>query len=201
MQTFDDASVMSGHLNGVQALIRQENPFAYFVHCAAHRLNLVLCQAVSSISPVNIFFTNIGAFSSFTSVSSKRKAYFTSHKIEIPSPGDTRWHYRSRTISVLFKNYQLLIDVLEKLVDQPTGWDDATLNQASGLLQYLNSFFFYFLVCHFHDILEQSDIRFAIIQGRETDFSYGIQNIDNLQTHLLICEMMVSMTLVIKIVC
>ena len=184
MQTYDGASVMSGHLNGVQALIRQEYPFAYFVHCAAHRLNLVLCQAVSSISPVKIFFTNVGAFSSFTSVSSKRKAYFTSHKIEIPSPGDTRWHYRSRTISVLFKNYQLLIDVLEKLVDQPTGWDDATLNQASGLLQYLNSFLFCFLVCLFHDILEQSAILFAILHDRETDFSYGIQKIENLQTYL-----------------
>ena len=55
MQTYDGASVMSGHLNGVRALIRQEYPFAYFVHCAAHRLNLVLCQAVSSISPVKIF--------------------------------------------------------------------------------------------------------------------------------------------------
>ena len=79
MQTYDGASVKSGHLNGVQALIRQEYPFAYFVHCAAHRLNLVLCQAVSStcISAVKFFFTNVGAFSSFTSVSSKRKAYFT----------------------------------------------------------------------------------------------------------------------------
>ena len=169
MQTYDGASAMSGHPNGVQTLICQEYPFAYFVHCAADRLNVVLCLAVSSISPVKIFFTNIGAFSSFTSVSSKRKAYFTSHKIEISSPGDTRWHYRSCTISVLFKNYQLLIDVLEKLVDQPTGWDDANLNQASGLLQYLNSLFC-FLVCLFHDILEQSAILFAILQDRDLTF-------------------------------
>ena len=110
-------------------------------------------------------------------MSCKRKAYFTSHKIEIPSLGDTRWHYRSRTISVLFKNnYQLPIDVLEKLVDEPTGWDDPTLNQDSGLLQYLNSFLFCFLVCLLHDILEQSAILFANLQNNKInllDQRYG----------------------------
>lgn len=164
--------------------MRQEYPFAYFVHCSAHRLNLVLCQAVSSISPVKVFFSNVSSFSSFTSVSSKRKAHFTSHNIEIPSPGDTRWYYRSRTISVICNNYQLLIDVLEKLVDQPTGWDDSSLNQASGLLQYLNSFLFCFLVILFHNILEQSAILYAILQNRETDFSYGIGKIEDFKTHL-----------------
>ena len=40
MQTYDGASVMSGHISGVQTLMCQWYPFAYFVHCAAHRLNL-----------------------------------------------------------------------------------------------------------------------------------------------------------------
>jgi hypothetical protein len=44
MQTYDGAAVMSGHLNGLQALIRQDYPFAFFFHCAAHRFNLVLFQ-------------------------------------------------------------------------------------------------------------------------------------------------------------
>ena len=55
MQTYDGASVMSGYIGGVQTLMRQQYPFAYFVHCADHRLNLVLSQAVSSISPVKVF--------------------------------------------------------------------------------------------------------------------------------------------------
>jgi hypothetical protein len=36
MQTYDGAAVMSGHINGVQVQVRQEYPFAHFVHCAAH---------------------------------------------------------------------------------------------------------------------------------------------------------------------
>ena len=101
-QTYDGASVMSGHLNGVQAQTQREYPFAHFVHCAAHRLNLLLCQAASSIAPVKIFFINIGAFCTFTSNAPRRKAFLSSHNLEFPSPGDTRWYYRARVINVFY---------------------------------------------------------------------------------------------------
>lgn len=45
---------MSTHFNGVQAQVQQEYPFAHFVHCVTHRLNLVQCQ-VASISRLKIF--------------------------------------------------------------------------------------------------------------------------------------------------
>ena len=53
MQTYDGASVMSGHISDVQTLVRADYPFAYFFHCAAHRLTLVLCQSTSSIPMVS----------------------------------------------------------------------------------------------------------------------------------------------------
>ncbi|CAB4035785.1 zinc finger MYM-type 1-like, partial [Paramuricea clavata] len=130
MQTYDGAAVMSGHINGVQVQVRQEYPFAHFVHCAAHRLNLVLCQSASSISPIKIFFVNVGAFSTFINNALKRKAFLTSHKIELPNPGDTRWYYRARVINVLHKNYENLLEIFEGVVDQPVGWDDETLDKS-----------------------------------------------------------------------
>ena len=45
----------------------------------------------------------VSAFSSFTSMSSKRKELFRKHVIEIPQPEDTRWFYRSRTVGVIFE--------------------------------------------------------------------------------------------------
>ena len=88
MQTYDGASVMSGHISGVQGLLCEDYPYAYFFHCAAHRLNLVLCQSASTVTAVKVFFANFSAFSSFTSMSSKRKELFRKHGIEIPQPGD-----------------------------------------------------------------------------------------------------------------
>ena len=67
-QTYDGSSVMSAQFSGVHTLLRKDLPFAYFVHFAAHRLNLVLCQSASSMPLVKVFFANVSAFSNFTSL-------------------------------------------------------------------------------------------------------------------------------------
>ncbi|XP_028413650.1 uncharacterized protein LOC114536504 [Dendronephthya gigantea] len=182
MQTYDGAAVMSGHVSGVQVRVRQEYPFAYFVHCAAHRLNLVLCQSASSIAPVKIFFVDIGAFCTFTSNAPQRKAFLNSHQIEFPSPGDTRWYYRSRVISVLHRNYQKLHDIFLGVVDEPGSWDGESLGKISGLLHNISSFLFCFLVCVFQQIFQQSSILYEILQGQQTDFNYGMVRIQRFVT-------------------
>jgi hypothetical protein len=51
-QSYDGASVMSGHLNGVQAKVQKQYPAAIYIHCMIHRLNLVvldLCKAIKVI--------------------------------------------------------------------------------------------------------------------------------------------------------
>ena len=98
---------MSGQICGLQSLIRQEYPFAFFFHRAAHRFNLVLCQSVFILPSVKVFFANISAFSTFISLSARRKEFFHSQDIEVPHPGDIRWCYRSRTISGLGYNFYI----------------------------------------------------------------------------------------------
>jgi hypothetical protein len=44
-QGYDGANNMRGDLNGLQALSLQECPYAYYVHCYAHRLQLALVDA------------------------------------------------------------------------------------------------------------------------------------------------------------
>lgn len=41
-QTYDGASCMSGQRGEVQALVKAKCPHALFIHCYAHKLNLVL---------------------------------------------------------------------------------------------------------------------------------------------------------------
>jgi len=71
-QTYDGAAVMSGELNGVQAKVKEHAPDAIFIHCYAHRLNLVLSQAASSNAKCNVFFSTLGGLSTFFPTSSKR---------------------------------------------------------------------------------------------------------------------------------
>lgn len=41
-QTVDGAAVLSGHVGGLQTLVRSKYPAANFIHCYSHKLNLVL---------------------------------------------------------------------------------------------------------------------------------------------------------------
>jgi len=41
-QGYDGASTMAGHISGVQKRIKDLHKKAVFVHCASHRLNLVI---------------------------------------------------------------------------------------------------------------------------------------------------------------
>ena len=50
MQTYDWASVMSGRISVVQPRVREGYVSAYFFHCAAHLLNLVLSVCLLSSS-------------------------------------------------------------------------------------------------------------------------------------------------------
>ena len=86
------------------------------------------------------------------------------NNIEIPSPGETRWYYRALTINVIFKNYQHLHDILKKVNDDPSGWDDDSISLIIGLLRHLDHFSFCFLLS-FYKIFEQSSILYAILQG------------------------------------
>lgn len=64
-QCFDGAVVMSSGLNGVQTKVKKRSPLALFIHCYAHRLNLVLTQGASKLKECKIFFTHLNGLATF----------------------------------------------------------------------------------------------------------------------------------------
>ena len=71
-QGYDGASNMRGEWNGLQALVVQDCPYAYYVHCFAHRLQLALVAAVREVRPVHQFFSNLAFIINVVCSSSKR---------------------------------------------------------------------------------------------------------------------------------
>ncbi|CAN0881868.1 Zinc finger MYM-type protein 1 [Linum grandiflorum] len=51
-QGYDGASNMSGPFNGLKALFLRDCPYAYFVHCFAHRLQLALLTSAKVCDPI-----------------------------------------------------------------------------------------------------------------------------------------------------
>ena len=69
-QCYDGASTMSGRLRGLQALMRSKVcPMALYVHCWAHRLNLVVVACCQNIDKAVSFFASIQQLYTFFSAS------------------------------------------------------------------------------------------------------------------------------------
>ncbi|KAL4083626.1 hypothetical protein QTP88_028942, partial [Uroleucon formosanum] len=71
--SYDGASVMSGHFNGVQSKIKDFYPCAIYTHCMAHRLNLVVgARAIFNVlEAVNVHFSRLLKNSKLCDVQSK----------------------------------------------------------------------------------------------------------------------------------
>ena len=72
-QGYDGASNMRGEFNGLQSLIMKENSSAYYVHCFAHQLQLVLVVIARKHKGVSEFFTMISMLLNMVGGSSKRR--------------------------------------------------------------------------------------------------------------------------------
>jgi hypothetical protein len=71
-QGYDGASNMRGEFNGLQKLIRDENPYAFYIHCFAHPLQLVIVIVSKCCSSLKDFFNYVTSIVSSTSASCKR---------------------------------------------------------------------------------------------------------------------------------
>ena len=50
---------MRGMWNGLQALILNDCPYAYYIHCFAHCLQLALVKASKQVVPISHFFLTL----------------------------------------------------------------------------------------------------------------------------------------------
>ena len=143
-QCYDGAAAISGVKTGVQARMREKYEKAVYVHCWAHRLNLVLVNACCDTPHVLDFFSTLQSLHTFFSGSTLRHSKYLdkqkelhpndrTHKLQ--SLSDTRWNSRFHAISAILKSLDSLVEVLDELGQ---GGDDDAL-KARGLLATVQS--------------------------------------------------------------
>jgi len=71
-QGYDGASNMHGEWNGLQALFFKDCPYAYYIHCLAHHLQLALVAIAREVSRVHQFFSNLSLIVNVVTSSPKR---------------------------------------------------------------------------------------------------------------------------------
>jgi hypothetical protein len=71
-QGYDGASNMRGEIKGLKTLIMKESPSAYYVHCFAHQLQLVLVAVAKGNNDCVWFFNQVSLLLGIVGVSFKR---------------------------------------------------------------------------------------------------------------------------------
>jgi hypothetical protein len=96
-QWYDVASNMRGEFNGRQKLIRDENHFAFYIHCFTHQLQLVVVVVTKCCSSIDDFFDYVTSIVSSSSASYKRKDLLLhTHQLNLLSKLDNRQIHSGR---------------------------------------------------------------------------------------------------------
>lgn len=122
-QGYDGASVMSGHVSGVQTRIRQVNPNPVYVHCRPHILNLCIVHASKLPLARNIMDTMQEVTLAFK-FSAKLLLVFKEHLGDNPVAKEemgrrsklkvlceTCWASRADCLAVYINAFNILIDI------------------------------------------------------------------------------------------
>jgi hypothetical protein len=72
-QGYDGESNMAGEFNGLQTKIMRENSSAYYVHCFAHKLNLVVVSLAKKIIDLGELFDMISLLVTVVGYTCKRR--------------------------------------------------------------------------------------------------------------------------------
>ena len=188
-QCYDGASVMSGHLAGVQAIVQRTlGHECLYVHCYAHRLNLVLVNIARGSKEVNDFFGLLAAVYRFFSVSVLRHDSFVNAQrlkgipvLEIPQLSDTRWVCRYMAVRLFQTRY---VCVLEALIDIQGSRDRTAAGESQGLIMQLKRFSFVVILCIFEEILGLTKPLSDHLQSKELDLSHAMDLVESVQETL-----------------
>ncbi|XP_041946472.1 zinc finger MYM-type protein 1-like [Alosa sapidissima] len=181
-QAYDGAAVMRGATGGVQRKVQDVYGSAYYVHCYAHQLNLIMQQATSHIPKIGQFFSDIGGFSTFFSKSFKRTAVLdevVAHRL--PGASTTRWNFHSRAVNTVYEHKDELVKCFQTIRDRGD-FDAISKREAGGCMRMLEDEVFCFFLALFHKIMPHVDMLFNQLQKRNID-SVFIAGITQRFTH------------------
>ena len=193
-QGYDGASNMKGEIKGLKTLIMKESPSAYYIHCFAHQLQLVLVAVAKGNNDCVWFFDQVSLLLNIVGVSSKRHDMIRNINLQnilkaiecgelqtgkglnqekgLARPGETRWGSHYKTVLNIICLYPTIRDVLISLgEDNSQRGDWPKIHTMVGVLE---SFDFVFSAHLMFTILGYTNELSECLQRRDQDILNAI---------------------------
>ncbi|XP_064078483.1 uncharacterized protein LOC135195906 [Macrobrachium nipponense] len=184
---FDGASVMSGGISGVQKRIKEKAPFASYLHCYGHKLNLVLTIVAKNVPQSSEFcslleevylVSNAVVREKFLSI--QREMSPEEQIRELQHLSDTRWWCRTTSCENALLHLECIIRLLKETSADDTG---ARAVSARGLLAQMDAEFVC-LLKFFSEILGNINKVSQQLQDKQADLGKATKLISCLREDL-----------------
>jgi hypothetical protein len=187
-QCYDGAAVMSGANSGVQERFRREVPQALYVHCHAHRLNLVLTDCVGKIQTAADFFASVQILHNFFSSSIVHNVFLQKQKeleplkppLELKSLSETRWACQYTALLAIKKTLPAIHATLQALISQ----QGARLRTKAKSIMALLDGQFVLQLTLFEDVFRSTKFLSDTLQSPNLDYSSALDLVESVSASL-----------------
>ncbi|XP_042466270.1 zinc finger MYM-type protein 1-like [Zingiber officinale] len=200
-QGYDGASNMRGEFNGLKSLILQENPYASYIHCFSHQLQLVIIAVAKSNLNASDFFNYVTMIVNTTGASCKRRDQLRqiehdrivvmleggdistgsgkNQETNLVRPGDTRWGSHYLRLGRLLSMWPSVIQVLENICDDSSSFDSRGV--AKSLIQKMENYEFVFMLHLMKMILGMTNELSLVLQQKDQNIVQAISLIESVK--------------------
>ena len=192
----------------MKALILNDCPYAYYIHCMAHQLQLALVAASREVHEVHNFFQHANFIINVVSASPKRndellakQAEEIAHEIELGEldtgrganqisslqrPRDTRWSSHYGSILSLKKMFGATVSV-PRIIANDRSVSKYYRRDASGALLIIVPFDFMFILLLMEKIMKITDVLCRTLQKKSIDILNAVDSVST--TKMLLGEL------------
>ncbi|GJQ69460.1 hypothetical protein Trydic_g6568 [Trypoxylus dichotomus] len=152
-QGYDNGSDMEGSYSGVQARILKINPRAFYMPCASHSLNLLICDAGKCSPKAITFFGIVQRIYVAFSASTKRWNILKKHvpDLTVKKSCDTRWESKIESVKALRYQIKEVHDAFDEVVEATE--DPKAKSEARSLINEIRSYEFLVALAIWYDVL------------------------------------------------
>ncbi|XP_042423481.1 zinc finger MYM-type protein 1-like [Zingiber officinale] len=161
-QGYDGSSNMSGEFNGLKSLIMKENPYALYVHCFAHQLQLVVVAVAQANQYVCDFMWIVGSIVNISTSSCKRA-------------DKLRQLEHDRKVKLLERG-EISSEVLQNLIDDR---DRSSKGLSRTLVERMEMYEFVFILLLMKRILAITNHLSTVLQEKDQNIVNAMRLINN----------------------
>ena len=164
--------IKKGEFNGLKTQILRENPYAYYIHCFAHQLQLALVAVAKGNADVATFFTSCNSLVNIVGASCRRRDMLRdqlqknitealenddlptgrglNQETSLKRAGDTRWNSHYGTLLSIISMFKSVVKVLKLIIEDVS---TNNLDEVNRSLREIQSFEFVFHLFFMRSIL------------------------------------------------